>query len=97
MKNLVNIGNGNKIENSNICSSQLIMGKDIKGKVDTGGILAEDCLCKKEDKMIINTIHKLKENGYNDSEITTELVMKEIKETYGFWLMIKDDGLYGKE
>lgn len=26
---MVNIGNGNKIKNSNICSGQLIMGKEI--------------------------------------------------------------------
>ena len=29
MKNLVNIGNGNKIKNSNICSGQLILGEEI--------------------------------------------------------------------
>lgn len=26
---MINIGNGNKIKNSNICSGQLIMGKEI--------------------------------------------------------------------
>lgn len=86
----LNSGKIEKCDFVNECTIKMYSGeyKDeelyIKGKLDTGGILAEDCLCKKEDKMIINTIHKLKENGYNDSEITTELVMKEIKETYGF-------------
>lgn len=85
-----------KCEFVNECTIKMYSGeyKDeelyIDGKVDAGGILVEDCLCKKEDKIIINTIHKLKEKGYDDSEITTELVIKEIKETCG--LSIDDKG-----
>lgn len=85
-----------KCELVNECTIKMYSGeyKDeelyIKGKVDAGGILSEDYLCKREDKIIINTIHKLKENGYDNSEITAELVMNEIKETCG--LSIDDKG-----
>lgn len=91
-----NYGKIEKCEFVNECTIKLYCGVHknedlyIRGMVSTGGILTEDCLCKKEDKIIIKTIQRLKENGYNDSEITIELVMEEIKETYG--LSINDKG-----
>lgn len=81
-------GKAEKCEYINECTINAYCGKYkgedeyIKGMVCTGGLMTEESLCKRDDRILIEMIHKLKEKGYEESEITVELVKKELEETY---------------
>lgn len=77
-------GKAEKCKYINECTIKAYCGKYkgedryIEGMVCTGGLMTEERLCKRDDGILIKMIRRLKEKGYEESEITSELILKEL-------------------